>query len=104
MRTWMIKLLAVPAALAVSAALVLAATSADAATVHRTPAQRTCSAFRAWVHRPTPGRLNAVVRDSLTAPWALELDVIVLLVDVREHDTFDQPSDKAAVADDCRGK
>lgn len=79
------------------------ASSASASTVKHTAAYRTCKAFAAWEKRPTPGRLNTMMRDSVSAPWhPLGIDTVVLFTDARNGDAFDLPADKAAVTDDCK--
>ena len=90
------------AAVAVAVAL-WPAGQARAAASRVTPEQRTCAAFRAWVARPTPGRLNTTMRDSVSAKWhPLGLDVVVLFTTVRQGDHLDQPAEVQAVAQDCR--
>lgn len=68
-----------------------------------TPAERTCTAFRAWLAHPTAGRLNTVMRDSVSAPWRpLGADVVVLFTTLRNGDTTDRASAVSDVTADCR--
>lgn len=76
---------------------------ATAIPVHGTPAARTCAAFRTWDHKRTAANLNTLMADSITAPWMpLGTDVVILFMDVRDHDTIDTRDDVTALGEDCR--
>jgi len=67
------------------------------------PTARTCAAFATWNHSKTAAHLNTLMADSIAAPWhVLGTDVVVLYTDVRDHDTYDAPSDAHALVLDCR--
>lgn len=98
-------MIACAVAVLVAVAIAMTMRNADAGTLHRvraTPAVRTCKAFARWDGYPSAANLNALMSDSIRAPWhPLGVDVVVLFTDVRDGDRYDLPADVKAIAADC---